>query len=55
MTIVIGYVPTPAGEAALDAGLAEAAAHGDDVVLLNSRRRGGSSTAPWSTTPRTPG
>src|SRR3954452_21205880 len=40
MTILIGYVPTPVGEAALDAGLAEAAAHGDDVVILNSPRRG---------------
>ena len=39
-TIVIGYVPTPVGEAALEAGLAEAAAHGDDVVILNSPRRG---------------
>jgi nucleotide-binding universal stress UspA family protein len=40
MTILIGYVPTPVGEAALDAGLAEAAAHGDDLVILNSPRRG---------------
>lgn len=40
MTILIGYVPTPVGEAALEAGLAEAAAHGDDVVILNSPRRG---------------
>jgi nucleotide-binding universal stress UspA family protein len=40
VTIVIGYVPTPVGEAALEAGLAEAAAHGDDVVILNSPRRG---------------
>jgi nucleotide-binding universal stress UspA family protein len=39
MTIVIGYVPTPVGDAALDAGLAEAAAHDDDVVILNSPRR----------------
>ena len=39
-TIVIGYVPTPVGDAALDAGIAEAAAHGDDVVVLNSPRRG---------------
>ena len=38
-TIVIGYVPTPVGDAALDAGLAEAAVHGDDVVVLNSPRR----------------
>lgn len=38
-TIVIGYVPSPVGEAALAAGLAEAAARGDDVVILNSPRR----------------
>jgi nucleotide-binding universal stress UspA family protein len=40
MTILIGYLPTPVGDAALEAGLAEAAAHGDDVVILNSPRRG---------------
>jgi nucleotide-binding universal stress UspA family protein len=40
MTVLIGYVPTPSGEAALEAGIAEAAAHGDDVVILNSPRRG---------------
>ena len=40
MTILIGYVPTPPGEAALDVGLAEAARSGDDVVILNSPRRG---------------
>ena len=40
MTIVIGYIPNPVGEAALEAGLAEAAARGDDVVILNSPRRG---------------
>jgi len=40
MTILIGYVPTPAGEVALAAGLAEAARAGDDVVILNSPRRG---------------
>ena len=38
-TIVIGYVPSPVGEAALEAGLAEAAVHGDRVVILNSPRR----------------
>ena len=38
-TIVIGYVPSPVGEAALEAGLAEAAVHGDQVVILNSPRR----------------
>ena len=40
MTVLIGYVPTPVGEAALAAGLAEAAARGDDVVILNSPRAG---------------
>lgn len=39
MTIVIGYVPSSVGEAALEAGLAEAAVRGDDVVILNSPRR----------------
>ena len=40
MTILIGFVPTPAGEAALTAGLAEAVRSGEDVVILNSPRRG---------------
>jgi nucleotide-binding universal stress UspA family protein len=40
MTILIGYVPTPSGEAAAVAGITEAAAHGEDVVILNSPRRG---------------
>ncbi|GAA4727600.1 universal stress protein [Nocardioides endophyticus] len=40
MTLLIGYVPTPVGEAALEAGFAEAAARGDDVVIVNSPRRG---------------
>lgn len=40
MTVLIGYVPTPVGDAALDAGLAEAVTGGDDVVVLNSPRRG---------------
>jgi len=40
MTILIGFVPTPAGEAALAAGFTEAARSGEDVVILNSPRRG---------------
>lgn len=40
MTVLIGYVPTPSGEAAVKAGVAEAAARGDDIVFLNSPRRG---------------
>ncbi len=40
MTILIGYVPTPAGEAALDLGLSEALLRHTDVVIVNSPRRG---------------
>lgn len=40
MTILIGYLPTPEGEAALEAGLAEARLRGDGVVVVNSPRRG---------------
>ena len=40
MTILIGYVPTPLGEAAFEHGIEEAASRGDDVVVLNSPRRG---------------
>ena len=40
MTVLIGYVPTPIGEAALEAGLAEAAGRKEDAVILNSPRRG---------------
>ncbi len=40
MTILIGYTPTPQGEAAFDQGLEQAVAAGEDVVVLNSPRRG---------------
>jgi nucleotide-binding universal stress UspA family protein len=40
MTILIGYVPTAAGNAALEAGLAEAKVRADDVIVVNSPRRG---------------
>lgn len=40
MTILIGYVPTALGDAAFEYGLAEAVARGDDIVVLNSPRRG---------------
>lgn len=40
MTVLIGYVPNPRGEAAFVHGVEEAAARGDDVVVLNSPRRG---------------
>ena len=40
MTVVVGYVPTPEGEAAFAAGLAEAARRGEELLLLNSPRAG---------------
>lgn len=38
MTVVIGYVPTRQGQAALTAGIAEAQAHDDDVIVVNMTR-----------------
>ena len=38
MKILVGYVPTPEGEAALDAAAAEAELRGASVVLLNTSR-----------------
>ena len=38
MKILVGYVPTPEGEAALEAAAAEAALRGASVLLLNTSR-----------------
>ncbi len=38
MTIVLGYVPTPQGEAALAAAIAEATAHGQRLLAVNMSR-----------------
>ncbi|MGG5752163.1 universal stress protein [Zafaria sp. Z1313] len=40
MSILVGYVPTPAGEAAVDAGIAEAKLRGEALLLVNSQREG---------------
>lgn len=40
MAIVIGYLATPEGEAALDAGITEARRRGSTVVVVLSRRSG---------------
>ena len=40
MSILIGYVPTPEGEAALEAGLKEAQLRDTNAVILNSPRKG---------------
>ena len=38
MTIVVGYIPSPQGEAALEAAIEEARAKGSDLVVLNVAR-----------------
>jgi nucleotide-binding universal stress UspA family protein len=40
MSIVVGFVPTPAGEAALKAGIAEAKLRNENLVIVNSAREG---------------
>ncbi|GAA4921253.1 nucleotide-binding universal stress UspA family protein [Nonomuraea thailandensis] len=40
MTILVGYLPTPEGEAAVDAGLREGRLRGERVIIVNSPRRG---------------
>ncbi|MCP8999870.1 universal stress protein [Pseudarthrobacter sp. RMG13] len=40
MSIVVGFVPTPAGEAAVTAGIAEAKLRNEDLVIVNSAREG---------------
>jgi nucleotide-binding universal stress UspA family protein len=40
MTVLVGYKPTAPGEAAFERGVAEAAGRGEDLVVLNSPRRG---------------
>ena len=40
MSIVVGFVPTPAGEAALTAGIAEARLRSEDLLIVNSAREG---------------
>ena len=40
MSIVVGYVPTPAGEAAVQAAITEAGLRGEDLLVVNSAREG---------------
>lgn len=40
MTVLVAYVPTPEGDAALTAGLAEAARRRERLVVLNTPREG---------------
>jgi nucleotide-binding universal stress UspA family protein len=38
VTIVVGYIPSPQGEAALDAAIEEARNHSSELVVLNAAR-----------------
>jgi nucleotide-binding universal stress UspA family protein len=40
MSIVVGYVPTPAGEAAVQAAITEAGLRDEDLLVVNSAREG---------------
>ncbi|WP_275004303.1 universal stress protein [Promicromonospora iranensis] len=40
MSIVVGYVPTPAGEAAVQAAITEARLRDEDLFVVNSAREG---------------
>ncbi len=40
MTVLVGYVPTPEGEAAFSAALAEARRRSEPLVVLNTARSG---------------
>ena len=49
MTIVVGYVPKPEGEAALERAVAEAQLRGEDLVVVNSTSGGSYADASWAT------
>jgi nucleotide-binding universal stress UspA family protein len=52
MTVVVGYVPTREGRAALAAGLAEAARRGARVVVVDNRRADPDDPDPVATSTR---
>ena len=49
MTIVVGYVPKPEGEAALERAIDEARLRGEDLVVVNSSSGGSYADASWAT------
>ena len=40
-TVVVGYVPNPEGDAALDRAISEAGLRGSDLLVVDVRRRAG--------------
>ena len=49
MTIVVGYVPKPEGEAALERAVAEAQLRSEDLVVVNSSSGDAYADASWAT------
>jgi len=49
VTIVVGYVPKPEGEAALDRAVAEARLRDEPLVVVNSTSGGSYADASWAT------
>ena len=49
MTIVVGYVPKPEGEAALERAVEEALLRGEDLVVVNSSSGGSYADASFAT------
>ena len=49
MTIVVGYVPKPEGEAALERAVEEARLRAEDLVIVNSSSGGSYADASWAT------
>jgi len=49
VTIVVGYVPKPEGEAALERAVDEARLRGEDLVVVNSSSGGSYADASWAT------
>lgn len=49
MTIVVGYVPKPEGEAALERAVEEARLRGEDLVVVNSSSGGSYADASYAT------
>lgn len=49
MSIVVGYVPKPEGEAALERAIAEAQLRSEDLVVVNSSSGDAYADASWAT------
>lgn len=49
MSIVVGYVPKPEGEAALERAIAEAQLRAEDLVVVNSSSGDAYADASWAT------